>query len=61
MEVHFKILILYHPTSDSTDTSDIDNADIDAECKMNAASSASEKKIEFNIDKWYIFILSCFE
>ena len=39
--------------SDSADDSDIDDTDIDNECKLSGNSpSASEKKIEFNIDKW---------
>ena len=39
--------------SDSADDSDIDDTDIDNECKLSGNSpTASEKKIEFNIDKW---------
>ena len=53
LEIHKNIQKLLSNKSDSSDNSDIDDTDIDAECKMNAVSSSAEKKIEFNIDKWY--------
>ena len=53
-EYHDKIVEkILTGNSDSADDSDIDDTDIDNECKLSGNSpTASEKKIEFNIDKW---------
>ena len=46
--------------SDPEDDSDIDDTDIDNECKLSGNSpTATEKKIEFNIDKWLVCKVVC--